>query len=533
MRGSFWQERVGKIFSWLGRKSARTRSALDRPLITSVVAGHGGELRVRARELPSDISVQSRRFKNQRGYAEALNACFLFTRMSNLLEKLHFRSSPSRPLTRKKAPVTEARRREDRMHFWVLFTVGVVIVAASYFWLTSARILNEPVVFNYSPRDKVFEETIGPLLGAEVIGRNAIKTLLNGDAFFPEMLKAISGAKKTITFETYIWSSGKVSDQFIDAFSERARHGVKVHILVDGMGTLKFSHAEMNRMKDAGVEFYKYGREHWYEIKPNINHRTHRKLLMIDGRVGFTGGMCIDDHWLGNADSPKVWRETVVRVEGPVVRQMQAVFATNWLRTTSRLLTGPDYFPTEVAVGTVRMQCFKSGPNEDPENARVAYLLAIAAAQKTIRIAHAYFVPDDLTIKMLLAARQRGVEIEVVIPAINDSRFGRAASRSRWGELLAAGVKFYRYMPAMYHAKVMIVDDAFVTIGSVNFDNRSFAINDEVNVNVLDTDVAAEHVKIFNDDRRKSEPLTLEEFEGRPTYQKLADHFAGMFRSQL
>jgi len=222
-----------------------------------------------------------------------------------------------------------------------------------------------------------------------------------------------------------------------------------------------------------------------------------------------------------------------VRVEGPAVRQMQSVFAANWLQTTSRLLVGPDYFPTEKAAGSARLQCFRSGPNEDPENARVSYLLAIAAAQKTIRIAHAYFVPDDLAIKMLLAARARGVEIEVVIPAINDSRFGRAASRSRWGKLLEAGVKFYQYQPAMYHAKVMIVDDAFVTIGSVNFDNRSFSINDEVNVNILDERVAAEHVKIFDADRAKSEPLLRERFEARPFYQKLADHFAGMFRSQL
>lgn len=454
--------------------------------------------------------------------------------MSSLLEKLHLRpTTATTSSARVKPALSPARRHDDRVRFWLMLSIGLVVVASAYFWLTSARILGEPVEFKYSPRDPIFAETIGPLLGAEVIGRNSVETFVNGDNFFPVMLKAIREAKKTITFETYIWTSGKVSEDFIAAFSERARNGVKVHITVDGMGTLKFKDEDRQRMLDAGVEFYTYGREHWYELKPNINHRTHRKLLIIDGRVGFTGGMCIDDHWLGNADSPKVWRETVVRIEGPAVRQMQSVFSANWLQTTSRLLVGPDYFPTEKAVGSVRLQCFKSGPNEDPENARISYLLAIAAAQKSIRIAHAYFVPDDLAIDMLLAARKRGVEIEVVIPAINDSRFGRAASRSRWGKLLAAGVKFYRYQPAMYHAKAMIVDDAFVTVGSVNFDNRSFSINDEVNVNVLDVDVAAQHVKIFNADRSQSEPLTLAEFEGRPFYQKLADHFCGMFRSQL
>lgn len=453
--------------------------------------------------------------------------------MSHLLAKLDSRHS--RHSSTKAAPRSAAdqHRHDERLRFWLMLTIGVVIVASTFFWITSAKILGEPVEFNYSPRDAVFAETIGPLLGAEVIGRNSVETLVNGDAFFPSMLKAIREAKKTITFETYIWSSGKISEQFIAALSERARNGVKVHVLVDGMGTLKFEHADRNRLKSAGVEFYTYGREHWYQIKANINHRTHRKLLIIDGWVGFTGGMCIDDRWLGNADSPKVWRETVVRVEGPVVRQMQSVFAANWLQTTSRLIVGPEYFPKEKTAGDVRAQCFKSGPNEDPENARVSYLLAIAAAKKSIKIAHAYFVPDDLAIRMLLAARQRGVDIQVLVPAINDSRFGRAASRSRWGKLLEAGVKFYRYEPAMYHSKSMIVDDMFVTIGSVNFDNRSFSINDEVNVNVLDAGVAAEHLKIFADDVKKSEPLTLEEFAGRPAYEKLADHFCGLFRSQL
>jgi cardiolipin synthase len=453
--------------------------------------------------------------------------------MSTLLEKLHLRSGHRPGRSAKTAPVSDARRHEERVRFRWMLAIGLVVIAGAYFWMTSARILGEPVEFNHSPREAVFAETIGPLLGAEVIGRNSVETFVNGDAFFPAMLQAIRQAQKTITFEMYIWSSGKVSDSFIEAVSERARNGVKVHIIVDGMGTLKFKEADQKRLIEAGVEFYKYGREHWYEVKANINHRTHRKLLIVDGRIGFTGGMCIDDTWEGNANSPKVWRETVVRIEGPAVRQMQSVFAANWLQTTSRLLVGPDYFPTEKVAGSARLQCFKSGPNEDPENARISYLLAIAAAQKSIKIAHAYFVPDELAIKTLLAARARGVDVEVVIPAINDSRFGRAASRSRWGKLLEAGVKFYRYQPAMYHAKVMIVDDAFVTIGSVNFDNRSFAINDEVNVNILDADVAAQHVKIFEADRAKSEPLLREEFEARPFYQKLVDHFCGIFRSQL
>jgi cardiolipin synthase len=347
------------------------------------------------------------------------------------------------------------------------------------------------------------------------------------------MLEAIRAAQKSVTLETYIWSSGKISDEFIEALSERARAGVKVHVLADGMGSLKFEHDEQDRMKAAGVEFLIYARERWWNVKPNINHRTHRKILVVDGRVGFTGGMCIDDRWLGDADSEKVWRETQIRVEGPAVRQMQAVFVSNWLQTTSRLLVGPDYFPPSAEVGDSLAHCYKSGRNENPENARIAHLLAIASARESIKIAQAYFVPDDLAIEMLLAARQRGIAVDVIVPAINDSRFGRAASRSRWGKLLAAGVTMHEYLPAMYHCKVMIVDDVFSTVGSVNFDNRSFAINDEIAVNIIDRRATRDLLKSFNDDLKRSRPLTREVFEARPWYVKAADHFCGMFRSQL
>jgi cardiolipin synthase len=394
--------------------------------------------------------------------------------------------------------------------------------------------VGEPINVSYGPGNPVFMDSLGPVLGAEFTGGNRIEILSNGDQFFPAMLEAIAEAKKSITLETYIWSSGKISDQFIEALAERARHGVTVNVMVDGMGAIKLKDSDQHRMLDAGINFLKYGREHWYEIKANVNHRTHRKLLIIDGRVGFTGGMCIDDKWLGHAESPEHWREIQVRVEGPVVRQMQAVFASNWLVTTSRLLVGPEYFPAGIPPREGSLaQCYKSGPGGNPENARISYLMAIAAARKSIRIQHAYFVPDDLAIEMLLAARKRGVQIDVIVPAHNDSRFGRAASRSRWGKLLEAGVVFHRYEPAMYHPKAMIVDDIFLTIGSVNFDNRSFGINDEVAINVLDRRVVADAQKLFDDDLAHSTPLTLEEFRDRPWWQKLVDHFCGLFRSQL
>jgi cardiolipin synthase A/B len=422
---------------------------------------------------------------------------------------------------------------KSRHWFWLPTAGAVGLILGVFFWYTSARILQQPIEVVYGPTDPAFASAMGPVVGAEFTGGNAVTMLVNGDAFFPAMLKAIRQAKKTITLETYIWESGRVSDDFITVLTERARNGVKVHVLLDGMGTLKFKREDRLRLEEAGVQVIKYGREHWYQIKANINHRTHRKLLIIDGRIGFTGGMCIADSWLGDANSEKTWRETQIRMEGPVVRQMQAVFATNWMQTTGTLLLGEDYYPVPERAADILAQCFMSGPIERPEVVRVAHVFAIAAARKTIDIANAYFVPDNLAIEMLLAARQRGVRVRVIVPAINDSKIGRAASRSRWGQLLAAGVEFHQYQPAMFHVKSMVVDGVLVTVGSANFDNRSFAINDEVTLNILDRAVGAENVRIFEADLKRSLPLTREEFEARPLHTRMFDRVCGMLRSQF
>jgi cardiolipin synthase len=443
-------------------------------------------------------------------------------------------ASSHRHAGRKSRPPRKPAEPTEHYRYWLAGFAVLAFALGALFWFTSARIVAYPVELTYGPEDPVFADSMGPMLGAEFTRGNAVKLHSNGDEIFPAMLAAIGGAQKSVTLETYIWSSGVISDRFIAALVDRAKHGVKVHVLVDGMGMLKLKQADQDRLLAGGVEFLVYGREHWWQIKANINHRTHRKLLIVDGRVGFTGGMCIDDSWLGNATRKDHWREIQLEAEGPVVREMQSVFLTNWLQTTSRVLSGPEYFPAEYPPrrGT-RAQCYKSGPGEDPENARISYLMAIAAARKSIRIQHAYFVPDELALRMLLAARQRGVEIDVVVPAHNDSSFGRAASRSRWGRLLEAGVRFHLYEPAMYHCKMMIVDDLFLTIGSVNFDNRSFGINDEVAVNTLDTGVARAGLALFESDLAHSQPLTLDEFRNRPWWQKLIDSFCGLFRSQL
>ncbi|MEO5804439.1 MAG: cardiolipin synthase [Verrucomicrobiota bacterium] len=426
-----------------------------------------------------------------------------------------------------------ARRKYFFQNFsWITFaTLSLVVGIISE--ANAGKTVEKLIETTYSVGDPAFRQSMGHLVAPDFVKGNRVQVLLNGDEIFPAMLKAINAATNTITFENYIWESGEIGDAFKNALIERANAGVRIQSIADGMGTLKLKNSDIAKMTDAGIQFVKFKRDRWYKIKLNINHRTHRKLLIVDGKIGFIGGVCIADKWQGHGDVEDHWRDTHFRVEGPVVLQMQGVFCENWLETTSEVLQGPDYFPDVKEIGNCDVQCVKSGPQDGKENARLAHLLAIAAARKNIRLSHAYFVPDDLSLKQLLAARTRGVQIEIIVPLKNDSKVGRAASRSRWGALLNAGVKFYQYEPALYHCKVMIVDDNFVSAGSVNFDNRSFRINDEANINVLDKSFAAAQIKVFEEDKQKSLPLLAEQLRKRPWHIKLGDFFAGFLRSQL
>src|SRR5207249_5682414 len=279
----------------------------------------------------------------------------------------------------------------------------------------------------------------------------------NGQQIFPAMLEAIRSAQKTITMEMYIWSSGEVSRQFVAALSERARAGVKVNIIVDAIGSVKLSRADRDELTRAGAKLISYNPPLPLGIF-GVNHRTHRKNMVVDGRIGFTGGVCLTDSWMGNAE-PDHWRETHFRIEGPVVGQIQGVFMDNWLQTRSEVLHGKDYFPELPPAGSMKAQFFKSGPREAAENARLAYQYSIAAARKNIRLAEAYFLPDALLFETLLEARRRGVKVEVIVPGKIDNFAVRKASRARWRGLLEAGVEFYEYQPCLYHWKIMIVED--------------------------------------------------------------------------
>jgi cardiolipin synthase len=286
-------------------------------------------------------------------------------------------------------------------------------------------------------------------------------------------------------------------------------------------------------LKAAGVEVELYHPLHWYNLT-RINNRTHRKLLVVDGRIGFTGGVGIADQWLGQAESKDHWRDSHYQIEGPAVAQMQAAFIDNWIKARAQVLLGQDYFPELTPTGDSLAQVFKSSLGGGSESVRLMYLLSIASATRSICLQAAYFVPDELAIETLVSARKRGVKIEIIVPGpVMDARLVQRASRSLWGALLDAGVDIYEYQPTMYHCKVLIVDDAWVSVGSTNFDDRSFRLNDEANLNVYDATFAGEQGKAFERDKGESRLMTRAEFKNRSAIGKLFDSLAGIFRRQL
>lgn len=385
----------------------------------------------------------------------------------------------------------------------------------------------------YDTDDAQFRRSLGVLLGPPIVEGNKVDVLLNGDQIFPAMLEAIRGAKKTINFETYIYWSETIGREFADALAERARAGVKVHLLLDWVGSMKIEEASLKAMHDAGVEVHRYHKPVWWKLA-RLNNRTHRKILVVDGKVGFTGGVGIADKWRGNAQDADHWRDTHFRVEGPVVGQMQAVFNDNWTKATGVVLDGEDYFPALPPVGTMPAQMFSSSPTGGSESMHLMYLMAITAARHSIHLSNSYFVPDELAVKALVAAARRGVDVRIITPGpIIDSDVVRAASRERWGELLAAGIKMAEYQPTMFHVKSLVVDSLLVSVGSTNFDNRSFSINDEANLNVLDPVFAKQQEAIFEDDWKRAKPISLQKWQDRPLTDKAAGKVADLIGGQL
>jgi cardiolipin synthase len=413
----------------------------------------------------------------------------------------------------------------------VLATGALVLLALNF--NAGEKEVQQQLPRLYTTASPQFERALGSLLGPGIVGGNEVTELLNGDQIFPPMLAAIRAARQSVTFETYIYWSGDIGKEFADALSERARAGVRVHVLLDWVGSAKMDESYLTEMEAAGVEIKKFHKPHWYNLA-RLNNRTHRKLLVVDGLVGFTGGVGIAPEWTGNAQDPGHWRDSHYLVRGPAVAQMQATFLDNWLKVTGKVLHGDAYFPALEPVGGQRAQMFSSSPSSGSESMQLMYHLAITAAERTIDLSVAYFVPDELTRKLLLDALARGVRVRMVTPGeYIDTDAVKAASRATWGPLLQAGAEIYEYQPTMYHCKVMIVDNLLVSVGSTNFDNRSFRLNDEANLNVYNAAFAQRQTQVFEDDIRRSRRVTYEAWQDRPFKEKLAEMMTRVLHSQL
>ncbi len=415
----------------------------------------------------------------------------------------------------------------------ILLVTGVVGVLGANLVGGAEKEVKKRIEHEYGIDHPQFIRTMSVLLGPNLVDGNKIDTLLNGDQIFPAMLEAIRSARKTISFETYIYWSGDIGQKFAEALAERAKSGVKVHILVDWAGSQKMDEKLMKEMKDAGVEIEKYHPLKWYTLD-RLNNRTHRKILVVDGRVGFTGGVGIADNWNGHAQDKDHWRDTHYRVEGPVVNQMQAAFTDNWTKVSGVVLHGLDYFPAQKEAGPLFAQMFKSSIDGGADSTHLMYLLSIAAATRSIDLSMAYFVPDDVAIETLEAALKRGVKVRIILPGANtDSATVRRAGRSTWGPILKAGAEIYEYQPTMFHCKVLVVDGLWTSVGSTNFDSRSFRLNDEANLNVHDREFAERQGAEFENDLKRARRVTYEEWAARPLTEKAWEHMLGLLGPQL
>ena len=385
----------------------------------------------------------------------------------------------------------------------------------------------------FGVRDMAFLQTMHALTGSALSEGNSVEILKNGVRIFPSMLSAIRGAKKTINLEFYIYWDGEVGREFAQALAERARAGVKVNVILDAVGSATMSRDLTDFMQRNGVSVEWYHPLRWYTLS-RVNHRTHRKLLVVDGEAGFTGGVGIAHCWLGDADSEEHWRETVVRVEGPVVTQMQFAFMDNWVKSRGELLTGLDYFPKLAPRGTCLTQVLKSSPSEGSSAVKLMFIVSIVSAQKSIYINSAYFVPDTDTIRALEGAVRRGVDVRVIVPGeFTDVPIVRQAGRLFYSQMLRRGIRIFEYQPTMMHAKTMVVDGIWTSIGSSNFDDRSFRLNDEVNVNIYDESVAVQMEQMFFEDLARSEEITRGRWLERPWLDRLKERVAGWFKPQL
>jgi cardiolipin synthase len=374
--------------------------------------------------------------------------------------------------------------------------------------------------------------TLAGLTGGAVYNGNLARVLQNS-ALYPAMESDIRAARHTIHLETFVWSAGHLERHFVDLLVAKSREGLKVRVLIDAMGASKADPQQLKRLQQGGVELSNYCQVHWWNVR-RFNHRTHRKLLVVDGQVGYAFGHGIADQWLGDGDSKEHWRDTAVRLEGPVVQAMQAVFMENWIEETHCVPAGVGCFPQLEPKGNTNAHVVSSASGDEISSVALLYTVAIACARREIIIQNPYFAPDDGVCELLGTMVKRGVVVKLMVPGKHtDSPFVRRAGCYLYDSLLRAGVHVYEFQPTLLHQKIVIVDGIWSHVGSTNFDSRSLSLNEEVGTGLLDEDIATELKQAFEADRQHSEELTLQQWCQRPWHQRAHEWIAYKVHDQL
>jgi cardiolipin synthase A/B len=372
------------------------------------------------------------------------------------------------------------------------------------------------------------------LTHASLDGDNAIEILQNGDGFFPPLLRDIAAARESVHIESFIWYDGQLSRRLAKLLAQKAAQGVEVRVLVDASGGRQLEGDVLEMLKSSGARV-----AHFHPIRVSnlgrINNRDHRKLMIIDGRIAYTGGHGIADEWLGNGQDKKHWRDTGLRIRGPVVNRLQACFAENWIEETGEIPAGDKYFPKLPPAGTTSAHVAYTSPSGSISSVQILYYLAIKAAQREILIQNPYLLPDDQAIEALEEAVRRGVDVKIMVPSddTTDSPVVQHASHHHFGTLLKRGVKVWEYNRTLLHQKVIVVDGIWSSVGSTNFDDRSFQLNDEVNIGIVDPGIAAQLRAAFHADLRHARQRQFHEWQNRSWWHKMKDGLAYLGRSQL
>jgi len=378
-----------------------------------------------------------------------------------------------------------------------------------------------------------FFPTLEAYAGAPIVGGNAVELLFNGEQIFPSLVASIQSAQRTITYAQYYYEDGPVARDIAEALAERCRAGVGVNVLLDAFGSLGIPSEYLELMRVSGCHVAWFRPLSQYIFRP-YHKRNHRRILVVDGRIGHTGGAGVSRKWMGNGRTEDHWRDTDVRMEGPVVEYLQAAFAENWLEATGMVLGGDAYFPRPIEPrGRVYAQVARSSPASGSTAMYTTFLLALSAARTSVLVTNPYFVLDDTMREAVLGTVRRGVRVAVLVPAVIDHNLVRQASRAQFGDLLRAGVEIYEYTPALLHAKTMVIDGVWATVGSTNLDNLSFAFNDELNLIIYDRAIAQQLERAFREDVQASRRVTYEAWKDRGVRAKLLEVLALPIRDLL